>query len=95
MPYYNDLRPADDFKRRDYELVFPGMPVAEKQRTIVKLLELKQGLDSSITPRRTDDNLIIASWNIKEFGHTTQRIPESYFYIAEIISYFDLIAVQE
>ncbi len=95
MPYYNDLRPADDFKKKDYELIFPGMSVAEKKRAITKLLELKASLDNSIAPRRTDENLIIASWNIKEFGHTTQRIPESYFYIAEILSYFDLIAVQE
>lgn len=95
MPYYNDLRPAADFNKRDYELVFPNMPIAEKQRTITKLLELKRSLDKAIAPRRTDENLIIASWNIKEFGHTVQRIPESYFYIAEILSYFDLIAVQE
>ncbi len=95
MPYYNDLRPAGDFKKRDYELIFPNMLATEKVRTIRKLLELKQGLDAAITPRRTDESLIIASWNIKEFGHTTQRIPESYFYIAETLSYFDLIAVQE
>jgi endonuclease/exonuclease/phosphatase family metal-dependent hydrolase len=95
MPYYNDLRPADDFKRRDYELVFPNMPLSEKKRTIEKLLLLKQSLANTIAPRRTDVNLIVASWNIKEFGHTTQRLPESYFYIAEILSYFDLIAIQE
>jgi endonuclease/exonuclease/phosphatase family metal-dependent hydrolase len=95
MPYYNDLRPEDDFKKRDYELVFPHMSKAEKKRTIGKLLELKQGLDSAIAPRRADENLIVASWNIKEFGHTDQRLPESYFYIAEILSYFDLVAVQE
>ena len=95
MPYYNDLRPAGDFKKRDYELIFPSMTLAEKKRTIGKLLELKQNLDSSISARRSDENLIIASWNIKEFGHTTQRIPESFFYIAETLSYFDLIAVQE
>jgi endonuclease/exonuclease/phosphatase family metal-dependent hydrolase len=95
MQYYNDLRPEDDFKKRDYELVFPHMLKLEKKRTITKLLALKRGLDGAIAPRRADENLIIASWNIKEFGHTTQRLPESYFYIAEILSYFDLIAVQE
>lgn len=95
MPFYNDLRPAEDFNKRDYELIFPNMSLAEKKRAIEKLLELKRSLDNSISPRRTDDNLIIASWNIKEFGHTSQRIAESYFYIAETLSYFDLIAVQE
>jgi endonuclease/exonuclease/phosphatase family metal-dependent hydrolase len=95
MPFYNDLRPADDFKRRDYELIFPQMTLPEKRRTIEKLLLLKEDLNNAIAPRRTDKNLIVASWNIKEFGHTTQRIPESYFYIAEILSSFDLIAIQE
>lgn len=97
MLSYNDLRPEDDFKQRDYELVFPQLQKkkAVKKRTIKKLLELKRGLDSSIASRRAEENLIIASWNIKEFGHTTQRLPESYFYIAEILSYFDLIAIQE
>jgi endonuclease/exonuclease/phosphatase family metal-dependent hydrolase len=95
MLSYNDLRPEDDFKKRDYELIFPHMSKAEKIRTMKNLLKLKRGLDNSIAPRRTDENLIFASWNIKEFGHTTQRLAESYFYIAEIISYFDLIAVQE
>ena len=95
MLNYNDLRPQDDFKKRDYELVFPYMTPEEKARTIEKLLTLKQGLDKSIATRRADENLIIASWNLKEFGHTTQRLPESYFYIAEILSYFDLICIQE
>lgn len=95
MINYNDLRPEEDFKKRDYELVFPDMTSAEKARAIAKLLGLKHGLDQVIAPRRSDENLIIASWNLKEFGHTTQRLAESYFYIAEILSYFDLICIQE
>lgn len=95
MLNYNDLRPESDFKKRDYELVFPKMSKTEKKRTINKLLALKLGLDSSIAPKLADQNLIIASWNIKEFGHTTQRMPDSYFYIAETLSRFDLIAIQE
>ena len=95
MLSYNDLRPENDYKKRDYELIFPHMSKAEKIRTMKNLLELKKGLDRSIAPRRTDENLIFATWNIKEFGHTKQRLAESYFYIAEIISYFDLVAVQE
>ena len=59
------------------------------------MLRLKAGLDSQIPKRKVDKNLLIASWNIKEFGHTTQRLSEAYFYIAEIIASFDLIAVQE
>jgi endonuclease/exonuclease/phosphatase family metal-dependent hydrolase len=97
VPIYNDLRAEEDFAERDYELVFPKL---RKQRLVTKriiknLIKLKNGLDSSVATRRAEENLIIASWNIKEFGHTTQRLPESYFYIAEIISRFDLVAVQE
>jgi hypothetical protein len=44
MPYYNELGPADDFKRRDYELVFPNMALSEKKHTIEKLLVLKQSI---------------------------------------------------
>ena len=95
MPYYNDLRPQDDLKKRDYELVFPGMTQSEKKRTITMLLALRAGLRDEIAAKKADENLLIASWNIKEFGHTTQRLPESYFYIAEILSRFDLVAIQE
>ena len=95
MPFYNDLRPASDYEQRDYALVFPDMIVEEKVRTITNLIRLKGGLEQRIPSRKVDKNLLIASWNIKEFGHTTQRLNEAYFYIAEIISRFDLVAIQE
>ena len=95
MPFYNDLRPKADFNKKDYALIFPKMKKAEKKRTIKNLLRLKQGLNTDIAPKQADYNLLIASWNIKEFGHTTQRLSESYFYIAEILAHFDLIAIQE
>ncbi len=94
MPFYNDLRPQSDYKKRDFALIFPDLTDAAKVRTIEGLLRLKAAL-KGIPPRRTEQNLLVASWNIKEFGHTTQRLPEAYFYIAEILSCFDLIAIQE
>jgi len=100
MPVYNDLRPKKDFKEKDYALVFPDWHEpdenrAEKKRTIENLLALRQGLQREIAVKKADNNLLVASWNIKEFGHTTQRLNESYHYIAEIIAAFDLVAVQE
>lgn len=95
MPYYNDLRPDADFALKDYARVFPDMPEAERRRAIEGLIRLKQGLLAEVPARRTEANLLVASWNLKEFGHTTQRLPEAYFYIAEIFAAFDLIAVQE
>lgn len=95
MPFYNDLRPAADFDARDFIRVFPGMSKAAKLRTIDGILALRAGLDAEIPVRRTEENLLVASWNIKEFGHTRQRLPESYYYLAEIIARFDLVAIQE
>ena len=95
MPTYNDLRPKDDLDKKDYALIFPDMLKSEKKRTIERLLELREGLRNDVTMKKADNNLLLASWNIKEFGHTTQRLAEAYFYIAEILSSFDLIVIQE
>jgi len=95
MPFYNDLRPQSDYQRRDYSLVFPNMTDDEKIRAITNLIRLKVELEQRVPSRKADKNLLIASWNIKEFGHTSQRLNETYFYIAEILSHFDLIAIQE
>lgn len=96
MPWYNDLRPTEgDKNKQDYGLIFPDMTGEEKKRCIEKLLVLRQGLRDEIPVKKTDQNLILGTWNIKEFGQTTQRLPESYFYIAEIINRYDLIAIQE
>lgn len=67
---------------------------AEKLRIIDKLLLLRQDLDVKI-PQKTDmRTLLLATWNIKEFGPAS-RLSESYHYIAEIVSRFDLVAIQE
>lgn len=95
MPYYNDLRPQADLDKREFGLVFPDISKDEKIRTIESLVRLRQALDAKIPQRRTEKNLLVASWNIKEFGHTTQRLPEAYYYAAEIIAAFDLVAIQE
>ncbi len=95
MPFYNDLRPDADFAARDYARVFPQLTTPERLRAIDGLLRLKPALRAQLPQRRSEANLLVASWNLKEFGHTTQRLPEAYFYIAEIMAAFDLIAVQE
>ena len=96
MPWYNELRPSSDPKRESYSLLFKNMfPDTAKRRTIKNLLALRKGLESEVPDKISDKNLLICTWNIKEFGHTDQRLPEAYFYIAEILNRFDLIAVQE
>lgn len=64
-----------------------------------KLIQLKSALQLAIPEKRLDRNLLLATWNIRDFdsnkfGHGP-RMAESFYYIAQIISSFDLIAVQE
>jgi len=70
---------------------------AERARTIAGLKALRPALAAQIPAKATTDTLLLATWNIREFdsGRYGLRSDESYFYIAEILSRFDLIAVQE
>jgi len=66
------------------------------RRTVRRLMELKEGLKD--IPRKTvDDTLLLATWNIRDFDKPAygERSDEAIFYIAEIISRFDLVAIQE
>ncbi|MCL2338076.1 MAG: endonuclease/exonuclease/phosphatase family protein [Firmicutes bacterium] len=67
--------------------------VAERNRIVEKLLALRAQLNRDIPAKTATDTLLLATWNIREFGDN--RLAESLYYIAEIISRFDLIAVQE
>lgn len=53
----------------------------------------------SLRNRKSDGTLLLATWNIRDFDSNEfrqgPRLPETFFYIAEIISCFDLVAVQE
>ncbi|CAI8758372.1 Endonuclease/exonuclease/phosphatase family protein [Pseudomonas sp. IT-P12] len=82
MPYYPNLKKLDDQKRR---------------RTVKGLKGLRAALKEQIPARTATDTLLLATWNIREFdsGKYGYRDDESYYYIAEILSRFDLIAVQE
>ncbi|MDL2278403.1 endonuclease/exonuclease/phosphatase family protein [Parabacteroides sp. OttesenSCG-928-G07] len=65
----------------------------ERLRTINKLLLLRRQLDAQIPQKTATETLLLATWNIREFGDN-RRI-ESLYYIAEIISRFNLVAIQE
>ncbi len=71
----------------------------DRTRTIERLMSLRRSLARSIPRRTVDKTLLLATWNLRDFdsnkfGHGP-RIPESYYYIAEVISAFDIVAVQE
>ena len=66
---------------------------SERIRTINHLLDLRNQLDDEIPEKTAENTLLLATWNIRQFSDNRKQ--ESYFYIAEILSRFDLIAVQE
>ena len=65
----------------------------EKNRVVDKLLLLRSQLDRQVPAKTATDTLLLATWNIRSFGDN--RRAESLHYIAEIVSRFDLVAVQE
>jgi endonuclease/exonuclease/phosphatase family metal-dependent hydrolase len=71
--------------------------VTERKRTVDGLKRLRAALGSAIPPRLEEDSLLLATWNIREFDSEKfgWRTEEPYYYIAEILSRFDLIAIQE
>ena len=79
MPAYTSIRRIKD-------------PV-EKNRVVDKLLTLRTQLDRDIPAKTATETLLLATWNIRSFGDN--RRAESLHYMAEIVSRFDLVAVQE
>jgi len=79
----------------DYKSIDSAGP--EGRRTAHNLLSLKVALDGAVPSKTVDSTLLLATWNIREFGGNKSdgREAEPLFYIAEIISRFDIVAVQE
>jgi endonuclease/exonuclease/phosphatase family metal-dependent hydrolase len=76
------------------------LPVADRPRVVRNLQALREQLDQTIPSKDASDNLLLASWNIRDLAKTNRRgfgarLPESHFYIAEVLSRFDFVAVQE
>lgn len=71
----------------------------------VEIGKLKRDLDENVPRKELDRNLLIATWNIREFGglteewngdeHTPKRDLHSLLLIAEIVKRFDIVAIQE
>ncbi|MGI8957380.1 MAG: hypothetical protein ACR2II_10770 [Chthoniobacterales bacterium] len=81
-----------------YNLLKSRVPASRRQGVAGKLVELCQQLDQTIPSKDADQNLLLATWNIRDFGKRNNRgfgprLPEALFYIAEILSRFDFIAI--
>lgn len=76
---------------------FPDL--VERKRVIKRLTSLKEDLDAKIPEKIHNENVLIATWNIRDFDSNQYgygpRTKEAFFYMSEIISSFDLVAIQE
>ena len=81
MPFYNKI---NQYKE-------------EGKRTLKNLIALRKKLDKEIPGRNLDSSIILATWNIREFDSPSfsERMDEAFYYIAEIINRFDVVAIQE
>jgi hypothetical protein len=98
MPFHTWLRPHP----RDCITT-----LKTKQRVVEKLKDLRVAFEAHIKDANLSEGLMppsdssrfvrIATWNIREFDSASYgyRTQEARSYIAEILSYFDLIALQE
>lgn len=87
MPFYNYLK--YDFKN-----------ASSRNFVIDKLLSLRKQLSEEIPDKDAENNLLLATWNIRDFDKNDRRgfgkrTTDSLYYISEIISAFDLVAIQE
>ncbi len=82
MPFYNEI--------------LTKMNASTRRRTTQRLLDLRAQIDRDIAPKSAATTLL-ATWNIREFDSKAygSRLDEAILYISEIISAFDLVAIQE
>ncbi|HYT69021.1 MAG TPA: endonuclease/exonuclease/phosphatase family protein [Vicinamibacterales bacterium] len=88
MPYYKGV--LDDLTDAGH--------ADQAQDAARRLLSLRHKLSKEVPPRNVMSSVLIATWNLREFGADHKfgkRLDESLLYIAEIVSHFDLVALQE
>lgn len=84
----------------------PDVTVPPPEEVLEDLAQLRSALDEEVPAKALDRNLLIATWNIRAFGDLTEkwesteedtpkRDLHSLLSIAEIVSKFDVVAVQE
>jgi endonuclease/exonuclease/phosphatase family metal-dependent hydrolase len=85
-----------------YKGVLDGLIAAGDSRSAGyvadRLLRLKTRLRKELPERNVSHSILLATWNLREFGRNEKcgiRLEESLLYISEIVSHFDLVAVQE
>ncbi len=71
---------------------------AAGKRCAERLLAMRRTL-APLRRRSNKSSLLLATWNIRDFDSNKfgygPRLPESFYYLAEVIACFDLVALQE
>ena len=91
MPFYRDLRLNRLYSRDEADWI--------ARRLLDLRAQLKSPAPKGVPNRTLDSSLIIGTWNLRDFDNNKfrhgPRRRESLHYIAEIISSFDVCALQE
>jgi exonuclease III len=70
-----------------------------RHRAVGHLKRLRRFLDAHLPRRTAQGTLVLGTWNIRNFDNNRfgngPRLEETFFYLAEVISRFDALAVQE
>lgn len=93
MPFYPNL------KSEVLNCDFYKFPDKKLSQIAGKLIALRDQISKSVPSKTREDKLLLATFNIREFDSNNKkqgpRTIESIYYLAEIISSFDIIALQE
>jgi hypothetical protein len=61
---------------------------------VTRLRTWRDTKDGRQIPAKSNDTLVVGSWNIANLGGQ-DRLPTHYWLLAEVVSWFDVCAVQE
>ena len=85
MPYYKGLK---------------SLSITDRKRIVSGIKRLREQFEKEKFPgKKASESLILGSWNIRNFDddrfNNGPRLTESFYYMSEIISHFDIVAIQE
>lgn len=73
---------------------FPKPSLRYEYRPSSQVGALREHKDARAVPEKAADRLLVATWNVANLG-VQERREKDYLLIAEIVSWFDLVAMQE
>jgi hypothetical protein len=76
------------------EAELAGLDERFRKRALAGLRRLRSKLVDAVPRRQRERNLLVATWALNRFGQRPV-LPESLYYLAQVISAFDVVALQE